>query len=65
MQEYYKNVHPWQCKGGTQYAQQEDDFMFLPPKETTYVQSVIGTLLYYARALYYTMLPALNQIGSQ
>ena len=31
----------------------------------TYVQSVIGTLLYYARDLDCTMRSALNQIGSQ
>lgn len=38
---------------------------FLSPKDTMYVQTVVGTFLYYARALDSTMLPALNNIASQ
>ena len=74
--QYKKNVFPqyspheyhainWTKKGDTQYARQEDDSPFLSPKETLYVQSVVGTFLYYARAIDSTMLPALNQIGAQ
>ena len=36
----------------------------LPKEMTRYVQSVTGTFLYYARALDYTMLTALNDIGT-
>ena len=59
--------HPinWTKRGETQYAREEDTSPFLSPKETIYVQSVVGTFLYYARAIYSTMLPALNQIGAQ
>ena len=59
--------HPinWTKKGETQYAREEDTSPFLSPKETLYVQSVVGTFLYYARAIDSTMLPALNQIGAQ
>ena len=55
----------WTKKGDTQYTRQEDTSPFLSPKETLYVQSVVGTLLYYARVIELTMLPALNQIGAQ
>ena len=55
----------WTNKGDRQYAQQPDTSPFLTVKETKYVQQVVGVFLYYARALDSTMLPALNQIGSQ
>ena len=55
----------WTAKGTQQYAQKEDTSQLLSPKETKYVQSVVGTFLYYARAIDCTMLPALNQIGAQ
>ena len=37
----------------------------LSPQETSYVQSMVGTFLHYARAIDSIMLPAPNQIGSQ
>ena len=55
----------WTSKGMQQFAHQEDTSDLLSPKETKYIQSVVGTFLYYARAIDSTMLPALNQIGSQ
>ena len=38
---------------------------YLNKIETKYVQSVIGTFLYYARDLNRTMLPALNKMAAQ
>ena len=55
----------WTSKGMQQFVHQEDTSDLLSPKETKYIQSVVGTFLYYARAIDSTMLPALNQIGSQ
>ena len=43
---------------------QPDDTPLLSPEETKWVQSVVGTFLYYARALDPTLLPALNHIGT-
>jgi hypothetical protein len=42
-----------------------DDSTPLPPKGIKRVQSVIGSILYYARAVDPTMLPALNDISSK
>ena len=50
-------------KGEQQSATAEDTSPFLSNKETKYVQQVVGTFLYYTRALDSTMLPALNTIG--
>ena len=74
--QYKKKVYPqyspheytatkYSKKGSVQYAQKEDNTPLLSPQKTSYVQSVVGTFLYYARAIDSTMLPALNQIGSQ
>ena len=38
-------------KGDIQYTQKEDKTSFLDKKETLWVQSAVGSLLYYARAL--------------
>ena len=48
-----------------QYATKEDDSPLLLPKDTKYIQSVVGSFLYYARAIDNTMLPALSQIAHQ
>ena len=48
-----------------QYAAAPDQSELLDKKGTTRVQSVVGTFLYYARAIDSTMLPALNEIASQ
>ena len=55
----------WTKKGDRPYAREEDTTPLLLPKDIKYIQVVVGTLLYYARALDSTMLPALNDIGSQ
>ena len=52
-------------KGKIQYVQQPENTPFLNKDDTKYVQQVVGVFLYYTRALDITMLPALNQIGSQ
>lgn len=46
-------------------ATQDDTSPPLAPKETTYVQSLIGSLLYHARALDASLLTALNSISAQ
>ena len=51
-------------KGQQQYAPTPDTTAFLNKHDTTYVQSVVGTLLYYGRAIDNTILPALNTIAS-
>ena len=48
---------------GQQYATKDDDNPLILPKETKYIQSVVGSFLYYARAIDSTMLPALAQIA--
>ena len=55
----------WTRKDERQYAQKEDKSPALNEKDTKYIQSAVGSLLYYARAIDSTMLPALNQIGTQ
>ena len=51
-------------KGTRQYAYSPDSSPFLSKKETKYIQSVAGTFLYYGRAMYDSILPALNEIAS-
>ena len=50
-------------KGQRQYAPQPDTSTKLDDSETTYIQSIVGSLLYYARAIDSTILPALNTIS--
>ena len=52
-------------KNTRQYATAPDTSPFLSPVETTYIQSVTGSLLYYGRAIDYSILPALNEIASE
>ena len=47
-----------------QYAQ-EDNSKALSADDKQVVQSILGTLLYYARAIDSTMLPALNELASK
>jgi hypothetical protein len=49
----------------TQFAPPIDDSPSLNPTETKRIQAIVGSLLYYARAVDPTMLPALNEIGTQ
>lgn len=48
-----------------QYAQDPDMTPPLEKEGTTFVQSTVGSLLYYGRATDSTMLPALNEISTQ
>ena len=50
-------------KGTQQMAQQQTTEPSLPKEKIKYVQSVVGSLLYYARAIDNTILPALNDIS--
>lgn len=50
-------------KGQRQYAQQPDTSTPLNESQTTTVQQIVGSLLYYGRAIDYTILPALNTIS--
>ena len=48
-----------------QHTNVESDLPLLPPKEITRIQQIIGSLLYYARAVENTILMALNCIASE
>ena len=48
-----------------QYAIEDDNTTLLDKNGIKYVQQVVGSLLYYARAIDSTILPALNTIGSE
>ena len=48
-----------------QLAMQPDTSPSLGPKDTSFVQSVVGSHLYYGRALDASVLPALNTIATQ
>ena len=52
-------------KNTRQYATAPDTSPLLNPKETKYIQSVTGSMLYYGRALDHSILPALNEIASE
>jgi hypothetical protein len=47
-----------------QYAKPEDTSQWLSPSKKKYIQEVIGTFLYYGRAIDSTMLTALSAIAS-
>ena len=48
-----------------QLAHLEDDFLALNPDEANTIQKFVRTFLYYTRAVYPTMLVALNTIAAQ
>ena len=48
-----------------QYAQKINSSSFLPPEKITRVQQIIGSLIYYTRAIDNTLLPALNKISTK
>ena len=50
-------------KGATQFATPTSTSPEISQTDTHRLQSTVGSLLYYARALDCTMLPTLNQIG--
>ena len=49
--------------GKRQYATTPDTSPLLPHNEIKHIQSIVGSFLYYARALDSRMLPALNEIS--
>lgn len=51
-------------KGMRQYATSPDNSPYLSPQETTNLQSVVGSFLYYVRVVDPTILMALNEIAS-
>ena len=55
----------WTSHTNRQYAMEEDTSAFLSIPDTKYVQSAIGSLLYYGRALDGSILPTLSQIASK
>jgi hypothetical protein len=60
--------HKWQKPSygaKVQYALEPDDSPALTAADTTRVQEVLGTLLFYARAVDVTMLPAIGTIATQ
>ena len=48
-----------------QYSHEPTPSPFLSAKDTTRIQQSLGTLLYYARAVDPTVLPAINDIANQ
>ena len=52
-------------KGTRQYAKDEDTSNILAQKDITTIQSIVGSLLYYARAIDSSILPALNTISAR
>ena len=49
----------------TQYAPEPDQSELLDIKGQRFIQSIVGTFLYYARAIGPTILPARNEISTQ
>jgi hypothetical protein len=60
----YKHTPIIYGKKGAQQMASNNHSQYLPKSDIKYMQSVAGTFLYNARALNYTMLPALNEISS-
>ena len=52
-------------KGTQQFAPPHDSSTLLSPKERRHLQSIVGTLLYYGRAIDYSILPAINDISRE
>ena len=52
-------------RGEQQFAPTPDPTSHLSPKDRRTLQSIVGTMLYYARAIDYTILPALNDIARE
>ena len=60
--------HPWTKPvfgAQVQFAPKDDTSPPLSTKDATFIQSVTGSLLYYARAVDPTILPALNEIATK
>jgi hypothetical protein len=62
---YVPHNWTWPAYGQkTQFAPPSDDSPPLNAKETTRIQAIVSSLLYYTCAIDPTMLPALNEIGT-
>ena len=48
-----------------QFVEPEDDTPLLPEERLKFIQQVVGVFLYYAIAIYNTLLIALRNIGSE
>ena len=48
----------------TQQIQNNNQHQLLPMNQISHIQSITGSFLYYARAMDFTMLTALNNIGT-
>jgi len=48
-----------------QFAEPEEDLPILGTEETTFIQAVTGTLLYYGRAVDSTILPSLSSLATE
>ena len=53
----------YSAKGTRQHTSSPDISPLLSPKDTKYIQSVVGSYLYHARALDTSLLPAINEIS--
>ena len=62
--EYSPHQHTAPVYGARQQFAQTDDTPFLDTKTTKRIQGIIGSLLYYARAIDNTMLTAINEISA-
>ena len=63
-----KSPHNWDRPvygAHIQYALEDTNLPLLLPLETTCVQQIVGTLLFYTRAIDNTMLVALNSITTE
>ncbi len=56
------NHFKFEEKGSRQYAKEDNPSTPLTDKETTWIQTVAGTFLYYARTIDSTLIPALNEL---
>ena len=50
--------------GTIKYSTTPEKLEKLNPKDTKHMQSVVGNFFYQSRAIYRTMLPALNDVGT-
>ncbi len=63
--QHQPHLHTEQTYGATiQYAKASDDSPLIPIEGKTYIQQVLGVLLYYGRAVDATILVALSSIAS-
>ncbi len=58
-------IYPPKYTKEPQYADQPDTTDPLDKKGTTRVQAIVGSILYYARAIEHPMLPSLNEISRE